>query len=472
MPTTPDPALELLALFRRAQARVSWLLSRQIADGRDVAAQISARRLTLIRETLASLEQRQNVAIALALTRTYQASVLAVDSTAGVTGAFGQVHTDSLDVLGQVLAGRLTAAVRTVGRRADDVWRRLTLERTAVSQIAGDPTNVTTRLLVSDFQKEGLTAFEDRSGRRWSLAAYADMAVRTSLRETVTVATVNRLMEGGSDLITISDHQTETELCKRYEGNTYSITGRTRGYPRLPAFPPFHPNCWHVVHPAVATFDEFERALGLDQPSVQDTGEPFDDVPQEADLLTTPTDVYPGGFARGRYITSSDPEGRDRDYMTNLVLDSKTTRSRDPEIAEQLRQAAVAAGIPAPDMVISPPADPGKPDRFTEIRRMLARDLGGADHGSPLREVADIPGYRQMTIAQRRAATRALGTGRFEVTDPDRVRGKTILIVDDVITSGEQARATRDALIAAGADDVVFLALARANGAPEDLVAE
>lgn len=36
-------------------------------------------------------------------------------------------------------------------------------------------------------------------------------------------------------------------ICKQYEGNKYSLTGKTKKYPKLSIFPPFHPNCSHVI---------------------------------------------------------------------------------------------------------------------------------------------------------------------------------------------------------------------------------
>ena len=62
-----------------------------------------------------------------------------------------------------------------------------------------------------------------------------------------------------NDLIEISDHGTDCDECKEYEGNVYSITGRTPGYEIIPMWPPFHPNCEHSAHP---TSEEAMKAAG------------------------------------------------------------------------------------------------------------------------------------------------------------------------------------------------------------------
>ena len=50
--------------------------------------------------------------------------------------------------------------------------------------------------------------------------------------------------------------------------------------------------------------------------------------------------------------------------------------------------------------------------------------------------------------------------GAFRVTDPDRIEGRKVLLVDDVITTGATAAACTQALLAAGAESVFAIALA------------
>ena len=64
-----------------------------------------------------------------------------------------------------------------------------------------------------------------------------------------------------------------------------------------------------------------------------------------------------------------------------------------------------------------------------------------------------------LTPTQRRKNVR----GAFKVTDPLAVRGKNVLLVDDILTTGATARAAAQALTKAGAASVYVATLARAR---------
>jgi ComF family protein len=64
-----------------------------------------------------------------------------------------------------------------------------------------------------------------------------------------------------------------------------------------------------------------------------------------------------------------------------------------------------------------------------------------------------------LTPRQRRQNVR----GAFRVSDPAAVRGKHVLLVDDILTTGATARAAAQSLIKAGAASVYVATLARAR---------
>lgn len=96
----------------------------------------------------------------------------------------------------------------------------------------------------------------DSAGRRWDPVKYARMYARTRTREYQTQGTVDRMTNNDLDLVKISKHVDVDgqDICNRFEGNVYSISGNSDKYPMLEQRPPFHPNCAHVVTPWIEKY--------------------------------------------------------------------------------------------------------------------------------------------------------------------------------------------------------------------------
>jgi hypothetical protein len=95
----------------------------------------------------------------------------------------------------------------------------------------------------------GGAQFININGRNYNLKKYSKMVARTRLRTVQSKATINQCKYHDEDLVEVSNHGTKTPICLPFEGNTYSITGKTKLFPQLPEEPPFHPNCWHFIFP-------------------------------------------------------------------------------------------------------------------------------------------------------------------------------------------------------------------------------
>lgn len=78
-----------------------------------------------------------------------------------------------------------------------------------------------------------------------------------------------------------------------------------------------------------------------------------------------------------------------------------------------------------------------------------------------LRRIRDAPPQSTLSAAQRLVNLE----GAFVVRDPRPIAGRTIILVDDVVTTGATLAAAAVPLIAAGATAVIGVALARATSA-------
>lgn len=168
--------------------------------------------------------------------------------------------------------------------------------------------------------------------------------------------------------------------------------------------------------------------------------------------------TFSGGAVAGEYLTAADPRGRAAHPMTCLVKRFKVARDRDAEVADLLLRTHAAAGMTRPDIVVSAPVSQAI-DRFAAVRGHVARALG-ARAADVLTELLEIPGYREMSLTERHAATARASGCRFAVSAPAAIREQIVLLIDDVVASGETARCIADALRRAGAREVQFVALA------------
>jgi len=106
------------------------------------------------------------------------------------------------------------------------------------------------RLIRIHFKREIYAKkFINISGRNYNLIKYAETVARTRLRIIQSEAVKNLCAQYDNDLIEISDHGTDCEICKEYEGNIYSISGKHPTYPFMEGWPPYHPRCEHSAGP-------------------------------------------------------------------------------------------------------------------------------------------------------------------------------------------------------------------------------
>ena len=168
---------------------------------------------------------------------------------------FAGINRQAVEVVAYNLQDMLRGATQLVGRQANDVFRHVGLMATQQRLITGEAIAKTTAQMKEKFVSQGVTAFQDKLGRTWSLDSYCEMVARTTTREATTLGTINRLAAGGYDLVQISEHEPTCELCAPLAGKVFSLSGDTPGYPRYDNYIPVHPSCLHILWSYQAKFD-------------------------------------------------------------------------------------------------------------------------------------------------------------------------------------------------------------------------
>lgn len=190
------------------------------------------------------------------------------------------------------LMGEITEAATTamatlqnalIGRTNPDIYRRVGLEQVVLQQSTGRGISKSVPEFVKILRRDGVEAFVDRAGRKWSLHTYCSMVARTTSRQAEVLAVLTADPE--QDLYKISSHSTTCPICAPFEGRVYSRSGTNPDFPPLAAafgkidpngsddltntYLNIHPNCQHVLMawtPSGRTPEEIQKIKDFSNP--------------------------------------------------------------------------------------------------------------------------------------------------------------------------------------------------------------
>jgi hypothetical protein len=161
---------------------------------------------------------------------------------------FGGVNTEAITALAGATTKTITEKHVYIVRSVDDIFRSV------ISEVAGSTlTGAETRLEVAQralnkFADKGIKVFRTASGANYDMASYAEMATRSAIGQASIQGHITKMTSFGFDLVQISDHHEECEICRPWEGKILSVSGNDREHPSLAeatADGLFHPRCGH-----------------------------------------------------------------------------------------------------------------------------------------------------------------------------------------------------------------------------------
>ena len=188
-------------------------------------------------------------------------------NAAGLTATqMGIVEQLSNNLLGDIVEASTTAQktiekVFQVGRQQEGALRNTALQAVAEQQASGYGTGKAAVSMAQELERNGVTSFVDKAGRKWSLQDYCNMATRATARQAEISAILTADPE--HDLYKIVKIGSTCPICAPLEGRVYSRSGTNPDYPALakafgkidPSDPDelsntylnIHPNCLHSL---------------------------------------------------------------------------------------------------------------------------------------------------------------------------------------------------------------------------------
>lgn len=133
---------------------------------------------------------------------------------------------DAMQRLAWSLHSRLQGTHLRILRWGLDAYRTVIAEAAAPQVLTGLATRRRAAQVAWErLLTQGVTGFVDRSGRRWELASYVEMASRTTVAQAAVEGHLDRLGDAGLDLVAVSDAPQECARCRPWEGKILARGG-------------------------------------------------------------------------------------------------------------------------------------------------------------------------------------------------------------------------------------------------------
>ena len=141
----------------------------------------------------------------------------------------------------------MNGIVRGAEKQLNEALKRQTRAKILTGQLTGQSIDEIRKEIQEVLGTQGFSMLVDRGGRTWTVQRYGEMLARTHIIKSGNEGTLTRAAEFNTDIVQISTHVGACPICTPFEGKLYSISGRSKRFPRLEQFPPYHPNCRHSL---------------------------------------------------------------------------------------------------------------------------------------------------------------------------------------------------------------------------------
>lgn len=229
------------ALYGEAEVLMLHRIARQLARGLDGPAWAQEKLIEFqllrarLRGDLTDLAGKSATEIAAAIMKAYnagQASAIADLALAGlaakVAGGSNPAGLAAIRALIGETATDVLASHSRILRSVEDIYRQVIAEASPLQLVGALTRREAAQRALNRFADAGVTGFVDRTGRQWSMTSYTEMATRTAARRAQWAGHADQLQAHGQDLVQVSDHSQECELCRPWEGKILSLSGAPR----------------------------------------------------------------------------------------------------------------------------------------------------------------------------------------------------------------------------------------------------
>jgi len=156
----------------------------------------------------------------------------------------------------------MNAAIQTGKKNVTSILTKLQTNNinNSLSNVLGGVSNAEL-LTLQELEMIKAGRFVQAGRYKYKAEYYARMVGRVKFHEAHSTAALSQARNYDTDLVIVSSHNTTTSICLPFEGKVFSINGRDKRFPVLDLYPPFHPNCLHLIYPQFVEGMEAQGSL-------------------------------------------------------------------------------------------------------------------------------------------------------------------------------------------------------------------
>ncbi|MGL5718853.1 MAG: phage minor capsid protein [Paraclostridium sp.] len=169
-----------------------------------------------------------------------------------ISSGFTALHKEAIQTITENLVQNFADVNNMVGRQIDDVLREIGLDKASNKFASGQTLKQMQKEVREKLLNENILGIVRKDGKIIPYTVYAELLCRSITAEAQNTSVLNVAKEYKKDLLKMSHHNSACEVCQKYEGKIYSISGKDERYPYLKSIPGFrkgynnlHPRCRH-----------------------------------------------------------------------------------------------------------------------------------------------------------------------------------------------------------------------------------
>lgn len=229
LPTAPG-GMGMTAAERRHWNRVNAELNAHRAAA---TRELQARAMQIVSDVRAEGLAERLVQIAATEGEAAAAAVLRFAGLNAVTPIVG-TSSQAVAMVALSLESRLEVLNQRLTRYPQDAYQRIVAMYSPNTLLGVTTSRVQQASAVQRFLSEGITGFVDKSNRRWTIGAYAEMAGRTTVNRAFNDAGIWRMGQAGINLVTVVRGLDSCRKCAAWAGKLLSTDGSPAGIRELP----------------------------------------------------------------------------------------------------------------------------------------------------------------------------------------------------------------------------------------------